>query len=80
MRYIPPKTVRRIYAAVLIVCTIVILLGAALRSAAMMYTAAPVMLADLVFYFIWYRCPHCGRHLGRAWGAYCPYCGIEVVK
>ena len=53
MRYIPPKTVRRIYAAVLIVCTIVILLGAALRSAAMMYTAAPVMLADLVFYFIW---------------------------
>lgn len=24
---------------------------------------------------LFYKCPHCGRHLGRNGGDFCPYCG-----
>ena len=39
--------------------------------------AAFVWLALFVF---WWRCPHCGRGLGRLhFGtSYCPYCGNEL--
>ena len=39
-----------------------------------------IMLSGLVVHLIYYRCPHCGRHLGREDGLrYCPYCGRELA-
>ena len=26
----------------------------------------------------WWRCPSCGRFLGRTKGQYCPHCGKEI--
>ena len=34
-----------------------------------------VVLGALVFQLIAYRCPHCGRFLGRNAGAFCHHCG-----
>lgn len=34
-----------------------------------------VVLGALVFQFIAYRCPHCGKYLGQNAGAFCHYCG-----
>ena len=28
--------------------------------------------------FAWWRCPNCGRHLGRSHGQFCPNCGREI--
>lgn len=39
--------------------------------AAGLLMAAAALALNLVFY----RCPHCGGHLGRTSGAYCPHCG-----
>ena len=35
-----------------------------------------IMFSGLMVLLIYYRCPHCGRYLGREGGlTYCPYCG-----
>jgi len=37
-----------------------------------------VFLAETVLYFLWCKCPHCGKHLysrGILSVAFCPYCG-----
>ena len=78
MRYIPPKKVRAIYLIALAAAALVLLLGTILQSAALMYASTVPMFLDMFFFWIWYRCPHCGRHLGRCWGAYCPHCGKKV--
>ncbi len=37
------------------------------------------LTAELVFFFGWIRCPHCGRHLDRTGMnseiTHCPFCG-----
>jgi len=33
-----------------------------------------VVLVD----FIFKRCPHCGKHLGRDSGIFCPHCGQKL--
>ena len=35
-------------------------------------------LAALWLHFIWWRCPACGRHMGRTKGACCPWCGEKI--
>lgn len=32
-------------------------------------------IAASVFHFALYRCPHCGKHLGRGTPDACPHCG-----
>ena len=35
-----------------------------------------IIFSGLMVLLIYYRCPHCGRYLGREGGlTYCPYCG-----
>lgn len=38
--------------------------------------AALISLVSVNLFF--YRCPHCGRHLGREVGDYCQHCGEEL--
>lgn len=37
-----------------------------------------VAASSLVPNLLFYRCPHCGKHLGRSGGDYCPHCGTYV--
>ena len=41
-----------------------------------------IMLFAIVIWVLYYRCPHCGRPLGRIGegGAYCPHCGKEIRR
>lgn len=34
-----------------------------------------LIFAVVIFQIIFYRCPHCGKYLGRTTGRHCPYCG-----
>lgn len=40
------------------------------------------LLAELIVFFIFLRCPHCGRHLDRVGMrsdiTHCPFCGKEL--
>ena len=37
-----------------------------------------VALGAVVLWKRWWRCPSCGRFLGRTKGQYCPHCGKEI--
>ncbi len=39
-----------------------------------------VMCSCLIPHFLFYKCPHCGRLLGRNEGKYCQFCGNSLDK
>lgn len=78
MRYIPPKKVRGGYFIAIAAAAPLMLIGSLLPNMAMLFVGVGIVLLDLIFYLLWYRCPHCGRHLGNSWGEFCPYCGKKV--
>lgn len=41
---------------------------------------AVMLLAALGLYNIWWRCPHCGKFLGRKHEVHCRYCGKAVDR
>lgn len=41
---------------------------------------AVMLLAALALYSIWWRCPHCGKFLGRKHELHCRYCGKAVDR
>lgn len=44
------------------------------------WLGAVMLLAALALYSIWWRCPHCGKFLGRKHELHCRYCGKEVDR
>ena len=52
------------------------LLGCFWRAA--LYIGIAVMFSSLIPHFLFYRCPHCGKQLGRDKVKYCPHCGERV--
>ncbi len=49
------------------------------KSAAAVVLTAVTAAAEMIVFFAFVKCPHCGRHLDRAGMkpdiAYCPFCG-----
>lgn len=39
---------------------------------------AVLAVALVAVSLIWWRCPHCGRHLGRDVPKFCPHCGHQL--
>lgn len=37
-----------------------------------------LMMGGLIIWAVFWRCPDCGKHLGRATVEYCPYCGKSL--
>ena len=37
-----------------------------------------VVLSGLVLDFLYNKCPHCGKHMGRNRGDFCPNCGRKI--
>lgn len=37
-----------------------------------------MIFSSVVPHLLYYRCPHCGKHLGRSYGVYCPNCGKRI--
>ena len=43
-----------------------------------MIIGAIVMFAGLIPHFLYNKCPHCGKQLGRNEAAFCQYCGGQI--
>ena len=80
MKKLKPRDVRRIYWVIMIVGVIVALFGLPNENKALLIIGALIMIASIIFYYIFYRCPSCGRYLDRSTGQYCPYCGVNIDK
>lgn len=44
----------------------------------LMVTGLVILIVSMIFYGLFYRCPHCGAYLDRSTGPFCPKCGKEV--
>lgn len=42
------------------------------------WIACVIIAAALLQYLVFFRCPHCGKHLDRGLPDYCPKCGAEL--
>ena len=41
---------------------------------------AVMLLTALALYIIWWRCPYCGKFLGRKHELHCRYCGRAIDR
>ena len=72
-----PKMVRSIFWCLLGIGGILGIIGA-LYSVVLAVAGMILMICNMLFYFLFYRCPHCGRYLDRNTGEYCPHCGEKI--
>ncbi len=42
------------------------------------YVGAVVAFSCLIPHFLYNKCPHCGKQLGRNEGRYCQHCGKQI--
>ena len=59
---------------------ICMMLGMILNSVFFQMMTYLVILVWFVLTVLFFRCPHCGKFLGRALGEYCPHCGEKLEK
>lgn len=73
------KLVRRIWLGGMIAAGVLFVLGCVMELAVYVQIAFGVYFVDTGFYLRFWRCPHCGKSLGRlAKVNYCSYCGEEL--
>ncbi len=80
MRKIPPKTVWIIVFILSILGLLVCLMGAFRSAPRIIWGGAGIMLVAFGLEYVLYRCPYCGKWLGRLWMKRCPWCGKPLEK
>ena len=71
-----PKQVRKLTYTLLIVGIVVMLLG--YLHIAFFIAGACIACSCLIPHLFFYRCPHCGKLLGRNEGEFCQHCGERI--
>lgn len=44
----------------------------------LLYVSGAIAFSCLIPHFLFNRCPHCGKQLGRNEGDFCQYCGKRI--
>lgn len=74
-----PKEINRDF-WIIFACGIVVALYGAFGTGTdyVAFIGMAMMVAAMIFWIVFYRCPHCGRFLDRSTGEFCPHCGEKV--
>lgn len=78
MKKIRPQMVNFCYIVVVAVAVLLALIAAVSNVKIFAVVGLILLVADVFFRLVFYRCPYCHRYLDRSAGAYCPYCGKEM--
>ena len=74
-----PRKVFIIFCAAYAAGAVTAVVGAVIPFVPTVIVGAAVCIAAVLFHGIFYRCPHCGRYLGRITpSAYCRHCGKKI--
>lgn len=57
---------------------LLIALAGCFKSSALFMAGLLAFVAVVLVDFIFKRCPHCGKYLGRGSGIFCPHCGKKL--
>lgn len=74
------QTVKRVLWGLCALAILLMLLYMLTKSVVSIISLAAVLLGMLLFERTYWRCPHCGRFLGRldAKASFCPFCGEKL--
>ena len=72
------KQARRLRDILMIVGCIVMLLAYIWEQ--LFIIGAIIACSCLIPHFLFNRCPHCGKQIGRGDGSYCQFCGKSIDK
>ena len=72
----PVHKARKLRDGLFIAGAIVMLLGCSWEP--ILYLGVIVTFSCLIPHFLWNRCPHCRKQLGRNDGDYCQFCGRNL--
>lgn len=78
MKKIRPQMVNFCYIVVVAVAVLLALIAAVSNVKIFAVVGLGLLIVDVFFRLIFYRCPYCHKYLGRTAGAKCPYCGKEM--
>jgi hypothetical protein len=78
MKRFKRKTVDIIFGILLVVGILTADLGGYYAGNVGFIVGVVIMVCAPIFYFIFNRCPNCGKYLGRARGKYCQHCGEKL--
>ena len=71
-----PRQAGKLRDILLIVGFVVMLMG--YYHKAFLIAGACIACSCLIPHFLFYKCPHCGRFLGRNEGEFCQHCGKRI--
>lgn len=71
------QQIKKIFNIAAITIVVIVAIGSLLENLPICVFGFVLMIGAVVFNIIFYRCPRCGRHLGRDGGDYCQYCGVK---
>ena len=72
------KNAQRLRNALLLAGFLVMLLG--YYAVWIGYLGIAIAVSSLIPHFLFNKCPHCGRQLGRNEGDFCQFCGNNLKK
>lgn len=74
-----PRKTLIIFWAVYAAGAAVLVAGAITKLIALVIAGSAILICDILFRIIFYRCPHCGKFLDRNLpSGYCPRCGKKI--
>lgn len=78
IRELKPQQVKKLTEGAAIFAVVLALLGYWLDLAFLAVIGLLLMIATGVFHAVLYRCPACGKYLGRDRGNFCRHCGARL--
>ena len=78
MKNLNLKKVNSIFGIALFVSIVILLCSAVFNNIVLFIIGFVCSCGAVIFKMLFYRCPHCGKFLGRDTCRYCPHCGENV--
>lgn len=72
------KTMRRVFLAMLVLVVVLFPLGWMEDMPLISGISMGILLAGGVCFWIFWRCPSCGKNLGTLDAKHCPHCGAKL--
>lgn len=79
MKNLRPRKVRKITLIIMLLSIILCFIGYISEKIFFLYICTFVIISTLIFNLLFYRCPICGKFLGRDAVKFCPHCGSEIA-
>ena len=79
MKNLTPKKVRKLFIIFIVIGFIILAFGLLKTMWGLAVLGWCIMACAVFFDLVCYRCPTCGKFLGRDAVKFCPHCGSEIT-